>query len=74
MPWVSCFGTLAGSHDGGGQFVRVAAGRADVGGLDRVDAAGGLDVEVAALLAAVTGKPVEAAKVADETGSEEITP
>ena len=55
-------------------FVRVAAGRADVGGLDRVDAAGGLDLEVAALLATVTGKPVEAVKVADETGSEEITP
>jgi cytochrome c biogenesis protein len=36
-------------------FVRVRDGVATVGGLDRTDAAGGLDVEVADLLAAATG-------------------
>nr|WP_297110255.1 cytochrome c biogenesis protein ResB [Tessaracoccus sp.] len=38
-------------------FVRVQGGVATVGGLDRTDAAGGLDVEVAALREAVTGRP-----------------
>ena len=36
-------------------FIRVGDGEATVGGLDRTDAAGGLDDEVAGLLAAVTG-------------------
>ena len=36
-------------------FVRLGDGVATVGGLDRTDAAGGLDIEVADLLAAVTG-------------------
>ncbi|HOA27748.1 MAG TPA: cytochrome c biogenesis protein ResB, partial [Arachnia sp.] len=36
-------------------FVRLGDGVATVGGLDRTDAAGGLDVEVADLLAAATG-------------------
>lgn len=39
-------------------FVRIADDEVTVGGLDRTDAASGLDDEVAQLLAAATGKPV----------------
>ncbi|MFT3887850.1 MAG: cytochrome c biogenesis protein ResB [Arachnia sp.] len=54
-------------------FIRVRDGEAEVGGLDRTDAAGGLDEEVAALLAAATesGEKGHNGAAAPPTGSQE---
>lgn len=52
-------------------FVRIAGGVATVGGLDRTDAASGLEGEVADLLRAATGAQREST---DQPGSKEPTP